>query len=202
MLAGIPGRVFTDASGSMNCRTFRKFHMDFADGLLNERRSAEMYEHLDSCVRCARHDVATRRGLLVVRNLPRIEPSPDFMARLQTKLCGSEQPGPSHAPGSRARIAIELGAAVAVAVAVTFIMLHPGWTRSPASIVPQAAAVAEARPSQDTPGGIGRERTPTGPSFNTTVASMMPVLMSDMATGGSAGPRLVDAASRIPSLSP
>jgi hypothetical protein len=46
----------------------------------------EMHEHLRACPRCSRHDTAVRRGLLIVRNLPQIEPSPDFMARLNARL--------------------------------------------------------------------------------------------------------------------
>ncbi len=34
------------------------------------------------CLECTRHDTRIRRSLLIVRNLPRIEPSADFRARL------------------------------------------------------------------------------------------------------------------------
>ena len=45
-----------------------------------------MHQHVQSCERCARHDIAVRRGLLLVRNIPQIEPSPDFMAKLSERL--------------------------------------------------------------------------------------------------------------------
>lgn len=46
----------------------------------------EMREHLRNCSECARHDTRIRRSLMLVRNLPCIEPSPDFRARLDARL--------------------------------------------------------------------------------------------------------------------
>ena len=46
----------------------------------------EMHRHLETCARCSRHDTAVRRSLMLVRSLPRIEPSADFMARLNSRL--------------------------------------------------------------------------------------------------------------------
>ena len=45
-----------------------------------------MQRHLDACSRCSRQDTAIRRSLMLVRNLPPIEPSPEFMARLNARL--------------------------------------------------------------------------------------------------------------------
>jgi hypothetical protein len=46
----------------------------------------EMREHARQCAPCARHDMLVRRSLLLVRNLPVIEPSADFGKRLQARL--------------------------------------------------------------------------------------------------------------------
>jgi hypothetical protein len=46
----------------------------------------EMREHLRICPACARHDTRIRRSLMLVRSLPRIEPSADFRARLDARL--------------------------------------------------------------------------------------------------------------------
>ena len=70
----------------MDCRGFRERHVGFVDDTLPAVEMAEMHEHLRACLRCSRHDTAVRRGLLIVRNLPQIEPSPDFMARLNSRL--------------------------------------------------------------------------------------------------------------------
>lgn len=45
-----------------------------------------MQRHLSECEACARHDTAVRRGLLVFRNLPPIEPSAKFAERLAARL--------------------------------------------------------------------------------------------------------------------
>jgi len=70
----------------MDCREFRNKHVPFVDDLLPAFEMERMRRHLDTCPRCSRQDTAVRRGLLLVRNLPPIEPSPDFMRRLNARL--------------------------------------------------------------------------------------------------------------------
>jgi hypothetical protein len=70
----------------MDCREFRENHVGFVDDVLPAVEMEVMHRHLQSCARCARHDLAVRRGLLIVRNLPAIEPSADFMAKLSDRI--------------------------------------------------------------------------------------------------------------------
>ena len=70
----------------MDCREFRAQHIGFVDDTLPAVEMDAMHQHLTVCVRCSRHDTAIRRGLLIVRNLPRVELSPDFMDRLNARL--------------------------------------------------------------------------------------------------------------------
>jgi anti-sigma factor RsiW len=70
----------------MDCRTFKTNHLAFLDDTLEERGLVAMQRHLAECGACARHDAAVRRGLMVLHNLPPIEPSPDFRARLSARL--------------------------------------------------------------------------------------------------------------------
>lgn len=77
----------------MDCRAFRENHVGFVDDVLPAIAMEAMHRHVQSCVRCARHDLAVRRGLLIVRNLPTIEPSPDFMARLTDRITELEAGG-------------------------------------------------------------------------------------------------------------
>lgn len=76
----------------MDCREFRNKHVSFVDDVLPAVDMRAMNGHRASCPRCSRHDTAIRRSLLIVRNLPPIEPSPDFMVRLNERL---DQLGPS-----------------------------------------------------------------------------------------------------------
>jgi hypothetical protein len=45
-----------------------------------------MQRHLAECESCAKHDAKIRRALLLFRNLPSIELSPDFSQRLEARL--------------------------------------------------------------------------------------------------------------------
>jgi hypothetical protein len=76
----------------MDCREFRNKHVAFVDDLLPAVEMDALRQHLRTCVRCSRQDTSVRRSLLIVRNLPPIEPSPEFMARLNHRL---EELGPS-----------------------------------------------------------------------------------------------------------
>ena len=70
----------------MDCREFRKKHLGFVDQTLTDAEFVAMQAHLAECAACARHDTALRRGLLIFRNLPSVEPSPDLVSRLNAKL--------------------------------------------------------------------------------------------------------------------
>jgi anti-sigma factor RsiW len=70
----------------MDCRTFRDNHLAFLDDALADTALVAMQRHLNECAACSKHDTAVRRSLLVFRNLPAIEPSADFQARLNARL--------------------------------------------------------------------------------------------------------------------
>ncbi len=204
VLTGMPGSVSSGIPESMTCRTFRKRHADFVDGLLAMSQSAEMYAHLDGCDRCARHHTALQRGLLVARNLPLIQPSPDFMARLQTRLRDSATAIPAPVSASTSGIAVKLGTAgVAAAVAVAvFFLLAPRPAPALPPVTAQNTSAIEAHASQDIPRRIGRERASAEPNFDAAVATMVPVLLPGVLAGDPTSPGLVEAASHAFSLSP
>jgi Putative zinc-finger len=77
----------------MDCRAFRENHVGFVDDVLPAIDMEAMHRHLRSCGRCARHDLAVRRGLLIVRNLPPIEPSADFMSKLSERIAELQSTG-------------------------------------------------------------------------------------------------------------
>ena len=70
----------------MDCREFGKKHLAFVDDTLSAVDTAAMRRHLHVCAPCARLDTRIRRGLLLARNLPVIQPSADFMERLNVRL--------------------------------------------------------------------------------------------------------------------
>ena len=75
----------------MDCRQFRAQHLSFLDDSLPDAELVAMQRHLAECADCTRHDTAVRRALLIFRNLPPIEPSPDFAARLEARLARARE---------------------------------------------------------------------------------------------------------------
>lgn len=71
---------------AMNCRDFRKQHLAFTDGSLDESELMAMQAHIAECKCCDRYDTVVRRGLLVLKNLSTVEAAPDFLDRLNAKL--------------------------------------------------------------------------------------------------------------------
>jgi hypothetical protein len=70
----------------MDCREFHDNHFAFIDDTLSGIELVGMQRHIAECTECAKHDAIVRRSLLLFRNLPRIEPSPGFADRLNTRL--------------------------------------------------------------------------------------------------------------------
>ncbi len=70
----------------MNCREFRRKHDAYIDDTLSGVDLDGMARHRRLCERCSQLDTRVRRALLLARNLPTIQPSADFGARLQARL--------------------------------------------------------------------------------------------------------------------
>src|SRR5919199_7013409 len=70
----------------MDCREFGKKPLPFVDDTLSAGDPAAMRRHLQVCSCCARLDTRIRRGLLLARNLPGVQPSADFTERLNMRL--------------------------------------------------------------------------------------------------------------------
>jgi anti-sigma factor RsiW len=70
----------------MDCLDFRNQYLAYVDQTLPRAAQSAAEGHLAVCGQCARHDLAMRRGLLVLRNLPSVEPSSDFFDRLTETL--------------------------------------------------------------------------------------------------------------------
>jgi anti-sigma factor RsiW len=77
----------------MDCRAFRNKHVAFVDDFLPGEDVVVMQRHLLECERCAAHDAKIRRSLLLFRNLPVVEASPDFYSRLSARIA-SEHTSP------------------------------------------------------------------------------------------------------------
>jgi len=72
----------------MRCREFRQLYSAYRDGS-DPAISAEMDDHIEACSDCAAYDRALRHGVEVLRGA-RLDPSPDFMDRLNARLASGE----------------------------------------------------------------------------------------------------------------
>lgn len=72
--------------GTMECKEFLEGYSSYLDGLAGEDERRAFREHLDGCESCARYDRVVQRGLRAFRNLPRLDPSDDFLPRLRHRI--------------------------------------------------------------------------------------------------------------------
>jgi hypothetical protein len=101
----------------MDCREFRRNHVSFVDDVLPGIDLVRMQRHVLECEACARHDTMVRRALLVVRNVPRIEPSADFSERLHARIRALDLKASDRSDiGMHARVGLGTFAAVATGV--------------------------------------------------------------------------------------
>jgi hypothetical protein len=128
----------------MDCRQFREKHVAFVDDVLPAIEMRAMHQHRIVCPRCSRHDTSIRRSLILVRNLPPIEPSPDFVARLNARL---EQLGPASrvdvvAPRPQLPTAATFAALAAGVVVVAYMALETSHYFAPQVTTQPTVAVA------------------------------------------------------------
>ncbi|GJG85817.1 hypothetical protein tb265_09980 [Gemmatimonadetes bacterium T265] len=88
----------------MDCSEFRRHHLAYVDDTLPGDVLVAAERHRVECAACGAHDTLVRRSLLLARNLPTIEPSADFAARLEARLrdVRTESRGETHAEGRTA----------------------------------------------------------------------------------------------------
>ena len=136
----------------MDCREFRNKHVAYVDDLLSAREMDAMERHLATCRKCSRQDTMVRRSLMVVRSLPAIEPSPDFMRRLNARI---EQLGPAarvDVIGSRPQVPFATFAALAAGIAaVAYLAVETTHYFAPVPLVQPAPAVATLPETPTTP---------------------------------------------------
>lgn len=126
----------------MDCRAFRNQHVAFVDDFLPGEVVVAMRRHLLECERCDAHDVKIRRALLLFRNLPAVETSPDFFSRLNARI-ESERAAPkppmfaARGPG----IGTFIGVAASLVTVGYFAASSLNWTapRGDVSLAPVVA---------------------------------------------------------------
>lgn len=120
----------------MECDEFIAGYSSYRDGFLDPGREERFRDHLEACSSCARYDRVVTRGTEVLRDLPRPEPSPDFLSRLRHRIYHVRDGIPLD--GTRG------GSAAAVAVAAVGLLAFawlPFATQVPVEVELPAVAV-------------------------------------------------------------
>ena len=114
----------------MRCREFRRLYSAYRDGS-DPTISAAMEDHIESCASCAAYDRALRHGVEVLRGA-RLNPSPDFMERLNARLASGETVAEPVPP--------RVSPLAATAAAILFLALVFFTVRQTTVVTPVAAA--------------------------------------------------------------
>jgi hypothetical protein len=147
----------------MDCGTFRENHGALIDRSVSDADLVAMQRHLQECAACSAHDTSVRRALLLFRNMPTIEPSSGFAARLherlrdvraQSRLAG--QAGDTHRAAHRAPyrgpgVGMFAGLAAGVIAAGYLTVATSNWTPAagPLAMAPVVAAAPAVDPAAD-----------------------------------------------------
>jgi hypothetical protein len=157
----------------MNCSTFRENHAAYLDDALAGAERAAMHRHRADCTECAAHDTSVRRALLLFRNMPTIEPSPDFSARLQARLRAAGYGHAKGPPSSRSGGISGVVSATAAIVAAGYlaVVFFGGVVPANAELA-LAPVVATAKEPEPPPINI---YAPESPAIVATVSAGLPV---------------------------
>lgn len=124
----------------VDCARFLDEYSEFRDGLLGPDEHRRFEAHLAACSSCARYDRVVDGGTAIFRDLPEIEPSDDFAARLQHRLFHVEEE--MRAPG-RTASGVPTSAVLSIAAALALAAWIPALRPAPrAYVLPPAAATA------------------------------------------------------------
>lgn len=156
----------------MDCRTFRRKHLAFLDDTLPGVEMVQMEQHRQGCPGCASMDAGVRRSLLLLRNLPPVEPSADFEARLLHRLAHEARRGrrPERYPHGPSLRVFAGGAASVVALGLVGAVLL-GAPESTVAAAPRLPAVVTAPVRID---GTPLDQV-AAPAFAASMSTGMPV---------------------------
>lgn len=128
----------------MDCQKFLEEYTAWRDGDLSWPEAEAFEAHVDECPSCARYDRVVRRGAALFRDLPELEVSEDFGARLQHSLYDVDEERRKAALRAPAGAAVGTLALAALVAAVAWVPLM-----RPQGAVPALPAVAVQAPARD-----------------------------------------------------
>ena len=70
----------------MDCTEFLNRYSEYDDSLVPPAEADRFRSHMASCDSCTRYDRVLRKGRMLARQAPGVEPSDDFVPRLHARL--------------------------------------------------------------------------------------------------------------------
>lgn len=136
-----------------SCERFLAGYSAFRDDTLPWEERVEMEVHLDDCPSCARYDRVVSRGADVFRELPQLEVSEDFGARLQHRIYTEDLEAARARNASRSATALaSMGMAAAIAAAAWApLVRHYSGGEAPPQAASSAAPFTERLAAWDGP---------------------------------------------------
>lgn len=111
----------------VNCERFLDEYSSFRDGELPLWEQVAFRAHMQECPSCARYDHVLRQGTELLGELPQLEVSDDFCARLQHRIWHEELDRMGHRRRMRSlRFTGAVGVAAAAAGIAVGVTLRPG----------------------------------------------------------------------------
>lgn len=118
----------------VDCPQFLDEYSEFRDGLLSGDRMASFRAHRDACDSCARYDRVIEQGIRVFRDLPEVQPSTDFVPRLQHRLFHADEEmrlPPRHASGTSLAFLLVIVSVIGVSAWMPAVRAKPALVRLP-----------------------------------------------------------------------
>ena len=131
--------------GPLSCHEFLEGHSDYLDGALPDGIAWRFDEHVSECASCHRFDRVLRRGLLLARNLPEIQPTANFHDKLQTRLMGLEDEPVQRPVIAGTGTAVVIAAVLGI-IAFTPFLLEVGTDRAVPHVVAETPQTTQPAP--------------------------------------------------------
>lgn len=123
-------------------------HAEYIDGVLPAAQMRSFDGHAASCRSCGHYDRVVRRGLMLARNLPEVQPSPHFHENLQSRLMGVDAEASRSLTANNATV-------VVIAAVLALVSITPLLKLVPEAKPPVAGVAVEPIPiSPFAPGAL------------------------------------------------
>lgn len=118
----------------MDCPEFLSRYSEYDDSLVSPAESERFRSHMGVCESCTRYDRVLRKGRMMARQLPGVEPSDDFVPRLRTRLWQESHGGSALMAGPGRVVAALPAVTVLLAAMAALALMGQGVPRALATV--------------------------------------------------------------------